>query len=84
MLVKENCSRCHAVGKEGDIPHEEATPFRSLPADRRPCRVARRRDRLRASGHAGLMFSPHDAQAIIEYLQSIQANRPALSRPRNA
>ncbi|HYB05515.1 MAG TPA: hypothetical protein VED02_02100 [Methyloceanibacter sp.] len=29
------------------------------------------------------MFSPHDAQAIIEYLQSIQANRPALSPPRN-
>ena len=30
VLVKENCGRCHAVGKEGDSPHAEAPPFRTL------------------------------------------------------
>jgi mono/diheme cytochrome c family protein len=30
VLVKKNCSRCHAIGKEGDSPHPEAPPFRTL------------------------------------------------------
>jgi mono/diheme cytochrome c family protein len=30
VLVRENCSRCHAIGKEGDSPHKEAPPFRTL------------------------------------------------------
>ncbi|MFZ1814757.1 MAG: cytochrome c [Rhizobiaceae bacterium] len=29
-LVEENCSRCHAIGKEGDSPHTAAPPFRTL------------------------------------------------------
>ena len=29
-LVKENCARCHAIGKEGASPHPEAPPFRTL------------------------------------------------------
>ena len=30
VLVKENCSRCQAIGKEGNSPHPEAPPFRTL------------------------------------------------------
>src|SRR4030042_348671 len=30
VLVRENCSRCHAIGKEGDSPHKEAQPFTTL------------------------------------------------------
>ena len=30
VLVRENCARCHAIGKEGDSPHAEAPPFRTL------------------------------------------------------
>ena len=29
-LVRQNCSRCHAIGKEGDSPHPQAPPFRTL------------------------------------------------------
>ena len=29
-LVTENCSRCHAIGKDGDSPHPEAPAFRTL------------------------------------------------------
>jgi mono/diheme cytochrome c family protein len=71
VLVKENCSRCHAIGKEGDSPHKEAPP---LPHPfRQSCRLARRRNRLRASGHADLRLQPARRRGIIEYLQSIQA-----------
>lgn len=27
-LLKANCSRCHAIGMDGDSPHREAPPFR--------------------------------------------------------
>jgi mono/diheme cytochrome c family protein len=30
VLVEQNCSRCHAIGKEGDSTHPEAPPFRTL------------------------------------------------------
>jgi cytochrome c len=29
-LVTANCSRCHAIGTEGDSPHPEAPAFRTL------------------------------------------------------
>ena len=29
-LVTDNCSRCHAIGNEGDSPHPEAPAFRTL------------------------------------------------------
>jgi cytochrome c len=30
VLLRENCSRCHSIGKTGDSPHTEAPPFRNL------------------------------------------------------
>ena len=30
VLVEQNCSRCHAIGKEGDSPHPQAPPLRTL------------------------------------------------------
>ena len=29
-LAEINCSRCHAIGNEGDSPHDKAPPFRTL------------------------------------------------------
>jgi len=75
-LVTVNCSRCHAIGKEGDSPHPEAPAFRTL-ASRYPI------DSLQeafaegiVSGHPDMpifVFSPQDVDAIIRYLQSIQS-----------
>ena len=31
-LVRENCSRCHAIGNEGTSPHPQAPPFARSPA----------------------------------------------------
>jgi cytochrome c len=76
VLVKENCSRCHAVRREGDSPHKEAPPFRTL-ASRYPIEdLAESLAEGIVSGHPDMpvfVFSPHDVEAIIEYLQSIQA-----------
>jgi cytochrome c len=84
VLVKENCSRCHAIGKEGDSPHKEAPPFRTL-ASRYPIEdLAESLAEGIVSGHPDMpifVFSPRDIEAIIEYLQSIQVKsaRPTVS-----
>jgi mono/diheme cytochrome c family protein len=74
-LVKENCSRCHAVGKEGDSTHPQAPPFRTL-SSRYPIEdLAESLAEGIVSGHPDMpifVFSPHDVEAIIEYLNSIQ------------
>ena len=82
-LVKENCSRCHAVGKEGDSTHPQAPPFRTL-SSRYPIEdLAESLAEGIVSGHPDMpifVFSPHDVEAIIEYLNSIQ-EQPAPKPP---
>ena len=76
VLVKENCSRCHAIGKEGDSPHKEAPLFRTLSAKYPIDDLAESLAEGIVSGHPDMpifVFNPHDVEAIIEYLQSIQA-----------
>src|ERR1700674_2082016 len=79
ILLEKNCSRCHAIGKEGDSPHPQAPPFWTL-SSRYPI------DNLAESLAEGIVsgtpampifvFSPHDVEAIIQYLQSIQIKKP--------
>jgi cytochrome c len=75
VLVKENCSRCHAIGKEGMSPHPQAPPFRSL-SSRYPIEdLAESLAEGIVSGHPDMpifVFSPADVEAIIDYLNSIQ------------
>lgn len=76
VLVRENCLRCHAIGKEGDSPHPEAPPFRTLSSKYPIEDLAESLAEGIVSGHPDMpifVFSPHDVEAIIEYLQSIQA-----------
>ncbi len=75
VLVEKNCSRCHAIGKEGDSTHPEAPPFRTL-SSRYPIEdLAEALAEGIVSGHPDMpifVFSPTDVQAIIDYLKSIQ------------
>jgi len=76
VLVRENCSRCHTIGKEGDSPHKEAPPFRTLAKNDPIEDLAESLAEGIVSGHPDMpifVFGPHDVEAIIEYLQSIQA-----------
>jgi mono/diheme cytochrome c family protein len=74
-LVRENCSRCHAIGKEGDSPHPPAPPFRTLSSKYPVENLAESLGEGIVSGHPDMpifVFGPHDVEAIIEYLKSIQ------------
>ena len=75
-LVRTNCSPCHAIGKEGDSPHKEAPPFRTLSAKYPIDDLAESLAEGIVSGHPDMpifVFSPHDVEAIIQYIESIQA-----------
>ena len=76
VLVRKNCSPCHAIGKEGDSPHKEAPPFRTLSAKYPIDDLAESLAEGIVSGHPDMpifVFSPRDVEAIIQYMQSIQA-----------
>ena len=79
VLVRENCSRCHAIGKEGDSPHPPAPPFRTLSSKYPVENLAESLGEGIVSGHPDMpmfVFGPHDVEAIIEYLKSIQSKQP--------
>src|SRR5262249_40060141 len=83
VLVKENCSRCHAIGKEGNSPHPEAPPFRTL-STRYPIEdLSESLAEGIVSGHPDMpifVFGPADVEAIVDYLKSIQ-EKPEPAQP---
>lgn len=84
VLVKENCSRCHAIGKDGDSLHPEAPPFRTLSSKYPVEDLAESLAEGIVSGHPDMpifAFGPHDVEAIIEYLESIQIEPPPADEP---
>lgn len=75
VLVRENCARCHAIGKEGDSPHKDAPPFRTLSQKYPVADLAEALAEGIVSGHPDMpifVFSPQDVAAIIDYLESVQ------------
>lgn len=78
-LVKENCARCHAIGKEGASPHPDAPPFRTLSSKYPVEDLAESLAEGIVSGHPDMpifAFTPTDVAAIIDYLNSIQDASP--------
>ncbi len=72
VLVEENCARCHAIGKEGDSPHAEAPPFRTLSSKYPVEDLAELLAEGIVSGHPEMpifVFDPQDVAAIIDYLE---------------
>jgi mono/diheme cytochrome c family protein len=83
-LVREHCSRCHAVGKEGASPHEEALPFRTLSSKYPVGDLAESLAEGIVAGHPDmpiLVFNAPDVEAIITYLESIQDAPAETSEP---
>ena len=75
VLVKKNCSRCHAIGKEGSSSHPEAPPFRTLSSHYPIEDLSESLAEGIVSGHPDMpifVFSAADVEAIIDYLNSIQ------------
>jgi mono/diheme cytochrome c family protein len=79
VLVRENCSRCHAVGVTGDSPNPDAPPFRTLSSKYPVSDLAESLAEGIVSGHPEMpifVFMPNDVDAIIAYLESIQTTAP--------
>jgi cytochrome c len=79
-LVQRNCSMCHAVGRVGDSPNQQAPHFRDL-SERYP--VDSLGEALAEGiivGHPAMpqfRFTAQEVSDIIAYLNSIQAKRHA-------
>jgi cytochrome c len=75
IIVRTNCSRCHAIGKVGDSPLPIAPPFRTL-HDRYP--VEDLQEPLAegiVTGHPTMpefRFDPGQVGDIIAYLKSLE------------
>jgi cytochrome c len=79
VLVRENCSRCHAIGLTGDSPNPAAPPFRTLSSKYPIENLAEALAEGIVSGHPEMpifVFPPHAVDAIIAYLDSIQEDAP--------
>jgi cytochrome c len=75
VLLKDNCSRCHAIGKEGESPHKDAPPFRTLSRNYPVEGLAESLAEGIVSGHPEMpifVFNARDVEAIIQYLDSVQ------------
>jgi mono/diheme cytochrome c family protein len=74
-LLKEFCSRCHAIGKTGNSSNRVAPPFRTLGRYVDLDEFQRRLQRGFSSSHPAMpefKFDEDDARAAAAYLRSIQ------------
>lgn len=75
VIVEENCGHCHAIGRIGDSPDAEAPPLRALSENYPVEDLAESLAEGIVSGHPNMpifVFKPHEVDAIIAYLESIQ------------
>lgn len=74
-LLEANCSRCHAVGAEGDSTFKEAPPFRDLHRKYPVTQLAESLAEGITTGHSAMpefTFKPNEIDAIIAYLDSFR------------
>lgn len=68
------CSRCHAIGLEGQSPHNQAPPFRELMKRYPPESLAEALAEGIVSGHPDMpeyVLSPEEIEAVIAYLHTL-------------
>jgi cytochrome c len=74
-IAEQLCARCHAIGAEGESPHDEAPPFRTF-AEKWP--VDHLGEALAEGitvGHADMpefVLEPEEIDAFIAYLESLE------------
>lgn len=74
VLAEENCARCHAIGMDGESPHEEAPPFRDVVQQWPPAHLAEALAEGIVVGHPEMpqfTFSESEIDALIAYLESL-------------
>ncbi len=74
-IVSLYCADCHAIGPEGDSPHAEAPPFRTLHLRYDVEWLSEALVEGLVSGHPDMPefeFDPAQAEAIVVYLKSLE------------
>jgi cytochrome c len=75
QLLRDNCSRCHAIERTGTSPHRSAPPFRTLGQRYSIDSLAEALAEGLSTGHPDMpefLFEISDVGAILAYLKSIQ------------
>jgi mono/diheme cytochrome c family protein len=75
-IAQDNCSRCHAIGSQGDSPFEPAPPFRDVVQKWPPTYLAEALGEGIVVGHPDMpefTFSDTEIDDLIAYLESLQA-----------
>lgn len=75
-LLAANCASCHAIGRTGPSPHPQAMPFRDLHLHYDVDNLSEALVEGFVSGHPDMpefRFQPAEAQAIIGYLKTLEA-----------
>jgi cytochrome c len=74
QIAQDNCSRCHAIGPEGDSPFEPAPPFREVAQRWPPSYLAEALGEGIVVGHPDMpefVFSDPEIDGLIAYLESL-------------
>ncbi|HVY87200.1 MAG TPA: cytochrome c [Caulobacterales bacterium] len=80
QLAQAFCSRCHAIGLEGESTHPQAPPFRTLSRNYPVNELEEAFAEGVLVGHPDMPqfeFQPDQIDALVAYLQSIQPKRAA-------
>lgn len=75
-LLKRDCGACHATGARGDSPRREAPAFRHLSQNYDVEALGEALAEGLMTGHPEMpefRFAPHEVDAILRYLRSVQA-----------
>jgi cytochrome c len=75
-LLDMHCSRCHAIGADGDSPHRRAPPFRAVMKIYPAAALEEALGEGLVTGHPDMpefVFPPGEVGAIISYLRSLEA-----------
>ncbi|MBN8913825.1 MAG: cytochrome c [Rhizobiales bacterium] len=75
QALESRCSRCHAIGLEGESPHEEAPPFREVVKRYPPESLEESLAEGITSGHPDMpefILAPDEIAAVVTYLHTLE------------
>lgn len=76
-IAQENCARCHAIGRLGDSPRDEAPPFRRLHERYEVDDLAEAFAEGIVVGHTDMppfAFDQEQIEALLAYLKSLESD----------
>ena len=74
-IARENCGRCHAIGRVSPSPHKEAPPFRYVARQGNPADLEEALAEGIVVGHKDMpeiRLSPRDISDFIAYLKRLR------------